>query len=620
MRLRVLVLHIILTVITASAIYGQEVVTGLQSIPEIRTAWNNRDLNKSGSLPDTLELPFFDDFSPPSVYPDDSLWADNHAYINNTYPIDQVTQGVATLDALDSTGILYSHASSSVFEADHLTSQPINLEGVSGDNFYLSFVYQPGGIADLPEQSDSLTLQFYSPSEDSWFSIWDTEGSDSLHPFKPVIVNITGSKYLQKGFRFRFINYASLGSVNVEDIAMLGNCDHWHLDYILLDRDRNAGDTIMHDVAFTRPLRTTLNNYEAMPWNQFRSWFLTEMGSGLLVHYTNNDNILRNVTRSFTITDVYDDIEVYSSTPGATNVEPGEQISYNIPLVYTYNTTGSDSALFMIKATLKTDDFDPRINDTITYFQVFSNYFSIDDGSTERGYGINGQGSDNAMAVFRYRSYLPDTIRGVSICFNDSYQSANQRSFDIVILEDMNGVPGDIIYTQENVLVDPGKSLNGFITYILDDPVYVDNWFFIGWRQRSETFLNAGIDSNTPHNGRQYYYINGIWNLSEVEGSLMIRPVVGKPLISTGIDHLVNNKNNIKIWPNPARDFLNIEFRNIFLSGETRIIVFDAGGREMISVYNTNRIDIHRLPEGIYLLVVTDNGVRISTNKFIRIN
>ena len=169
-------------------------------------------------------------------------------------------------------------------------------------------------------------------------------------------------------------------------------------------------------------------------------------------------------------------------------------------------------------------------------------------------------------------------------------------------------------------MVDPGESLNGFITYLFDDPIYVDDWFFVGWRQRSNTYLNAGIDFNTPHAGRQYYYINGLWNQSEAEGSLMIRPVVGKPVISTDIDYKMIFNNTIEIWPNPVKDILNIELKDLSPSGELLITVIDTQGRRVISDIYTGRLDIQRLPEGVYFLVVTQNGIQLATRKFIRIN
>ena len=49
---------------------------------------------------------------------------------------------------------------SSGFEADQLTSKPINLNYPASENIWFSFFYQAGGLGDAPEKNDSLTLQF----------------------------------------------------------------------------------------------------------------------------------------------------------------------------------------------------------------------------------------------------------------------------------------------------------------------------------------------------------------------------------------------------------------------------------------------------------------------------
>ena len=134
---------------------------------------------------------------------------------------------------------------------------------------------------------------------------------------------------------------------------------------------------------------------------------------------------------------------------GATNIAPLTNVDYNANLVYTFNTTNNDSALFRITASLKTDNFDPKGNDTLIYYQVFKNYFAFDDGSSEGGYGINGLGSRNAMVAYKFISYMQDTLRAVNICFNDSYLDANKRAFDLMVWDDNNGVPGNILYTKE---------------------------------------------------------------------------------------------------------------------------------------------------------------------------
>ena len=596
---------------------AQEIVTGLQSNYRIKHNTEKFKEIRGLTSADTLVLPFFDDFSGHSIFPDIKKWTDNYVFINNTYSDQQITAGIATFDALDNTGKMYDQASISGFEADHLTSQPINLNYSSSDNIWLSFFYQAGGLGDPPEANDSLTLQFFAPLEQKWYSIWKVGGSLDQR-FKPAIIRINEDRFLQNGFQFRFVNYASI-SPSLTDPSMVGNCDIWNIDYVLLDKNRNAGDTTFADVAFTLPLRSLLKSHEAMPWKQFRQVYLQEMGSSILVHYRNNDTLTRNITRNFEIWDVYKNSQAYSFSAGATNIGPLTNVDYNANLVYTFNTGNNDSALFRITASLKTDNFDPKGNDTLIYYQVFKNYFAFDDGTSEGGYGINGLGSRNAMVAYKFTSFMQDTLRAIQICFNDSYQHANQREFDLVVWDDNNGIPGNMLYTREDVIVELGIGVNGFYTYSLPEGVVVNGVFYVGWKQRSESFLNAGYDVNTPNAGRQFYWLNGEWSQSQKPGSIMIRPVVGSPLTITSVhDTYYKKKNIMTIWPNPARDYINIEKGELQLSGSTDIIITDLNGHELIKVAYSDKVDISSLHDGMYFLVININGTPVGYNRFIK--
>ena len=573
--------------------------------------------NRGLTSNDTLVLPFFDDFSGHSIFPDSKKWTDNFVFINNTYSDRQITAGIATFDALDNTGRLYSEASSTGFEADHLTSQSINLNYSTSDNVWLSFFYQAGGLADPPEKNDSLTLQFFAPNEKKWYSVWRAEGTTDQR-FKPAIIRIDNNRFLQKGFQFRFINYASI-STNLSDPSMVGNSDIWNLDYVLLNKNRNAGDTIFADVALTLPLRSLLKSHEAMPWKQFKQVYLQEMGSSVLVHYRNNDTITRNVTRNFEIWDVYKNSEANSFSAGATNIGPLASVDYKANLVYTFNTSNNDSALFRITASLKTDNFDPKGNDTLIYYQVFKNYFAFDDGSSEGGYGINGLGSRNAMVAYKFASFMQDTLRAVNFCFNDSYMEANKREFDLVVWDNDNGVPGNMLYTKQAVMVEQSNVINGFYTYTIPEGVPVNGIFYVGWKQLSESFLNVGYDVNTPNAGKQFYWLNGVWSQSQVPGTIMIRPVVGSPLVITSIDDIhYKNKSSLNIWPNPAKDYININPGELQLYGLSYITLTDLNGRQLIKVPFSERVDISSLRDGMYFLVITINGIPVSYNRLIK--
>ena len=609
--------NIILFVFCLNSVNAQEVVTGLQTNSQVRSAWEKSDKRKRTAATDTLELPFFDDFSKLITYPDQSKWLDNYVFINNTYSNQQITVGVATFDALDNTGRLYDLASSAGFQADQLTSKPINLNLTQADNVYFSFFYEPGGLADEPEPKDSLTLQFYAPAEKKWYAIWRAEGSP-VKPFKAVILPVTDARFLQKGFQFRFINYASL-SASTGDPSMIGNCDMWNLDYVFLDKNRNSSDTIPADVAFTLPVRSILKTQESMPWRQFRTVFLSEMGPWISIHYRNNDNIVRNVTRNFEIKDVYQNSIAYSFSAGATNINPGASIDYKANLLYTFSSINPDSALFRIKSYMITDVFDPKQNDTIIYFQKFSNYFAYDDGTAESGYGVNGLGSRNAMVAYRFKSFTADTLRAIQICFNDSYLNANIRTFDLMVWSDNNGVPGDTIYSQPEMTVIQGNGINGFYTYRLNHPQAVNGDFYVGWKQRSETFLNAGFDLNTLHGGKQFYWLNGNWSQSQAVGSLMIRPVVGAPLNITSINDVRVKSATFKIWPNPARDYIKVDAGDLPLNYFPTISIIDIRGRELIKSSYKEQTDISQLPDGMYFIILKVNGIDIGHNRFIKI-
>ena len=94
---------------------------------------------------------------------------------------------------------------------------------------------------------------------------------------------------------------------------------------------------------------------------------------------------------------------------------------------------------------------------------------------------------------------------------------SNKKAFDLKVWDDNNGLPGNVLYSQEEVMVEQGNTINGFYTYNIPEGVTVNDVFYVGWKQLSETFLNAGFDVNTPNDGRQFYWLNGEWNQSQVQ-------------------------------------------------------------------------------------------------------
>src|SRR5437868_551660 len=92
----------------------------------------------------TVSLPFEDDFSTPSVYPNTQLWMDSDAFVNETYSENPVTVGMVTLDGINKLGEPHDSGSQSSTPVicDYLTSRPIDLSVVTAaDSVYLSFYF-----------------------------------------------------------------------------------------------------------------------------------------------------------------------------------------------------------------------------------------------------------------------------------------------------------------------------------------------------------------------------------------------------------------------------------------------------------------------------------------------
>ncbi|PSR06428.1 MAG: hypothetical protein BRD49_00540 [Bacteroidetes bacterium SW_10_40_5] len=84
---------------------GQEVIVPLQNNPQLKEQQNQ--LSKRGGLNktrDTLQLPFFDDFTYDQIHPSQEFWQNKQVFINNSYPIDPISYNVATFNGLNKFG------------------------------------------------------------------------------------------------------------------------------------------------------------------------------------------------------------------------------------------------------------------------------------------------------------------------------------------------------------------------------------------------------------------------------------------------------------------------------------------------------------------------------------
>lgn len=631
-------LTILVLILVSGFALGQEVLVNLSSY---RTE-DRPTKPKAGKA--SIELPFFDDFTRNLPYPTLELWEPSNVITSRTYAINPPTIGVATFDAINHKGILHQHLTTTPQPADTLTSLPINLNYPATDSIYLSFSLQPGGLGYQPTPNDSLVLELFSPTENQWYRSWaasvnfntnqislynhllntktlkTTTKPDST--FFTVNINIDNPIFLQNGFRFRFIGYASL----MENATIPGyktNTDHWHIDMVYLNKLRNWDDTIYNDIAFHKPIKPFLKNYTSIPWHHFADAESNEITTprefGIVYH--NLGPTTWNVTRKFEIINLSTN-NLYYFPGGAENIDGYQEFTFAREFDYSFTSAWPDSAKFQLKAYLETDFNEAtkhlRYNDTLEQQLNFYNYYALDDGSAESGYDLFGEGTIGAMVAQKFYSYKTDNLVGIMIYLNRSYQDANSQPFKITVWNDNNGKPGEIIYQQMASKPLFTDSLNCFTVYRIDPVPLPDGNFYLGWQHITEEFMNVGFDRNINSKDKIFHNLPGYWTNTQYEGTIMVRPIFGKLYQTPTLTTTVPN-HGLQVYPNPASDYLYINFDNSIPVQSYQLVSITGRVVENASIIPNARVSVGHLPAGIYLLRVNlKNGQAITSKVIIK--
>lgn len=605
------------------AVGAQEVLLPLQSAP--------RQAPRSKSPGTAVALPFFDDFSRPAPSPTPNLWQPQGVVLYDGSGIFPPTNGVATLDALDATGNLYPSASTSLFPADTLTSQPIRLDGLQpADSLVLSFYYLPGGgqgnlwerTGMAPDAQDSLFVDLYHAADGTWHTVWSRGGIsvDSLvaltgRDWQYTAIPIADAGYLDSTFRFRFRNYCSLTPATKPGLT--GNCDYWHLDYVYLDRDRSSvSGPAFRDIAFAAPAPSMLTHYRAMPARQYRT---ADMAPSIAMAITNLYPSDLATRYAYTVLDNQDRV-LYTYDGGYENAPPFlPSGTYQTAPAHATPATGwafpesNDTCSYHIVHTVQEGSAADQhpCNDTATFRQVFSNYYAYDDGTAENGYGITSTSSTISLA-YRFDLNTEDTLTALDLYFNRTLDGQNaQVPFLITVWQTDDGRPGTILY-QDSERRQPGfEGLDRFHRYPLEAPVIVDGSIFVGFRQESNTYINLGFDRSHNTSDRIRFLTGSAWEQSILSGSLMMRPCFGtSATLSAGTPR----QPSPRIFPNPAADRLHIDG----IDDGSRLELYDYTGRLCLAQRGTGTLSVAHLPAGLYLLrIVPQGNTPPSTHKII---
>lgn len=572
----------------------------------------------------SMELPFIDDFStdkfPGNLDGEPEHWLDLYTFRNFTWAMNPPTLGVVTFDGADEFGYPYNfNAGNTAVPADSLTSVAINLDYAASDNIYFSFFYQGKGYGEKPENNppievDSLVLEFYAPVLDQWFHAWSVVGM-SMEEFEKVMIPITAEKYLHDNFQFRFANYAS----------PLGALDHWHIDYVHLDRNRTDPEVI-DDVAYRFPPRTVLSEYSSVPWKHFVQNPGAFMADNIsLTAFNNNDG---NRTVLERVTEVYYDgvLQGFNENTDSPPIFAQSELELVEPIAggpfnYTFDTSVDDhSAVFDITFShVVTPDFIPS-NNTVKLRQEFYSYYAYDDGSPERGYGLDKAGASAAM---RYVNHQADSLIGVAIWFEPINNEPGNNAFFPYVWADGGSGPGADLAQGlwSDVTFEPGER-HWWKLFEFTDPVYIPaGGFYVGTTQSLATSLNIGLDKNSNYNpGNLYFYLptTGYWQASTIQGTLMVRPVFQSENlgpVSVGEQELTT----AKIYPNPATDILYFDPGENEFSGVAEIVDLAGNSLRSIRVAGQSSLNVSELMPGMYFVrFQSDTSGAVRTFKLLK--
>ena len=597
-----------------------------------------------------LTLPFFEDFTLPlDGQPSPLRWQDKTpnypsgnglmqqyggggAYVSNRLAIKPLTRGTATLDGLRANGLPYNAASASAYSGtDTLTSQPIDLSGLSTANqVYLSYAWQAGTLAGAPVASGSgtpvyLTLEFLD-NVGRWNSIWTYNGANKSTNFRQQIFPLDQASYFHSGFRFRFRAAGNQSSSR----------DAFGVDYIYLNRNRAANDTIFQDIATSQGLTSPLQNYTSMP-----AWQYAVAGASALnpAMSTTVNNLLPSgnptpINWLGTVREL-----TSGGFPMATWVTGNQPLLAGARQVVIQGNAGSAPLAaattprrYRYTLALTTNEVNPLTlpNDTTYRDLELADYYAFDDGTAESFLSIPPQSS----GPFSYYAYpivaaKNDQVKAIRLApvFNNipltqGGENFLNRSVTVAVWADNNGQPAAPLATKATVLANPLPSGQVFYDIAFDVPVAVSGRFYIGFGQAAGgQFLPYGYDLNDTSTAPTLFYnTQNSWSKPtlSIPGTIMMRAVMTNNVaLATQAQQAANAQ--FGLYPNPTPTGATVA-----VSGPAfrRAAVLDVLGRPVWQQAATEagQPTLHLpagLPGGVYLVQLTLADGSVATRRLV---
>jgi len=492
-------------------------------------------------------------------------------------------------------------------------------------------------VTDTLFPNDLVTLPCDSVfvPETNWQRVWSTKGMslDSFlivnndQYFKQVMIPVLDTSYFRNDFQFRFYNFASISSDNLQ--SWQSNCDQWNIDFVKLDRGRSRLDTTHKALTFVGNAPSFLTEYQSMPYYQYTNDPTGVMKAGIEMYISNLDNGNQTANYYYEVRNDLGNIS-FGYPGGSADLRPFNQSGYATnpsfafpPVTAFFPPFGNRDSIYFDIIHYLEGDLQLGLTDTLRFRQKFFNYYAYDDGTAEFGYGLTPSG---AQLAYKFTLSRRDTLRAVQMYFNKTLTGANDRYFHLAVWGDLNGRPGDLLYVLENQKPVFSNELFAFHTYHLDIPLPVLGTFYVGWIQQTGNNLNLGFDSGNDASDKIFYNVTGEWVQTAFKGSLMIRPLLGKQLVFPPAEKSAT-ANEFSIYPNPApdgkfsiglhylarngTDLLDVELNEERVQ-QIRLEIFAITGQKVFESNYQTEFNLGYLKNGIYIVTLTDTYNRTS--------
>lgn len=329
-------------------------------------------------------------------------------------------------------------------------------------------------------------------------------------------------------------------------------------------------------------------------------------------------------------------------------------ISNNAPVVFPLVSKTIPYGTPFILSTTATDSDGDQL--TYTFEQTNTEIATqppLEDATNGPAFRSMAPNSNNYRSFPSESTVLAGTTNSNGIVSSEWERLANRaRTYSFVTtVRDNNPNGGRVVYTQP-VLITAANTGPFVITYPNNNPSVAEPVWNTGttknitWNVAGTTTNNINVShinilistdngvtytslvSNTPNDGNETVTIPTSLN-NTYEGRIKIEAVgnifytvskkltIWDPTASSDKFELAD----LKVYPNPAKDILNIEFTSE-ITGKTKFDIFNLNGRlvktvNLESTDNHYQINIQDLASGAYILIINNEGGS-NSHKFIK--